>query len=258
MCGRYTLFTPQEAIAELVGAVRIAPAPAPWDLPRYNIAPTQPVPIVRLSREGELILEWVRWGLVPFFRKSIKDGPLLINARAETVATTAAFREAFAHRRCLVPANGFFEWKAAATKPPARSPRPKKQPYFIHPVREELVLFAGLWERWRPPPTSAHPESPADAEPPLQSCAIITTAANAAVAPLHDRMPAVLTVDAARDWLNPNAHPDVLSSLLAPAPKDLMAVHPVSTEVNRAQQEGPQLIEPVTPPADHASQLDLF
>ncbi len=180
MCGRYSITTPVEALARLF---RFS-GPLPNLRPRYNVAPTQQVPIVRRAQDdGEREVAQVRWGLIPFWAKDEKIGYKLINARAEGIDAKPSFREAFKRgRRCLIPADGFYEWWKG-TKP--------KQPWRITLEDGGPFAFAGLWERWEKAPDGV----------PVESCTIITTAANALVAKLHDRMPVILPVDAYGPWL---------------------------------------------------------
>ncbi len=196
----------------------------------FNVAPRRSLPVV-LERDGERLLERLRWGLIPAWAKDSKIGDRLINARAETVASKPSFRSAFARRRCIVPADGFYEWQVV----PGRR---QKQPYYIS-ARDLLPLaFAGLWESWR---------DPSDAEAPwISSFVIVTTTANALVAPVHDRMPVVLP-DAVWDaWLDADNHDvDSLAQMLVPAGEEVLQLHAVSTSVNRPQNRGPDLIEPL-------------
>ncbi|MFU8894829.1 MAG: SOS response-associated peptidase [Gammaproteobacteria bacterium] len=233
MCGRYAFFTPIDAVTRLFGVTEVH---ARELAPRYNIAPTQEVPIVRVSafldeaagaaaghaRARELAL--ARWGLVPFWAKDPSIGNRMINARGETVAQKPAFRAAFSKRRCLVPADGFFEWQKTDSG---------KQPWYIHGVGGEPLALAGLWELWNPP----------DGGAPLASCAIITTHANEFMRPLHDRMPVVLDAEARDAWLNSDTSPDALQALLVPAAADALEAWPVSRRVNSPFNEDPSLVE---------------
>jgi putative SOS response-associated peptidase YedK len=229
MCGRYAFYTPIEAVTRLFA---VSAVHAHDIAPRYNIAPTQEVPIVRLSPFLEedaahapaRELGLARWGLVPFWAKDPKIGNRMINARAETVAQKPAFRAAFRHRRCLVPADGFFEWQRTGSG---------KQPWFIHAVSGEPLAFAGLWELWDPP----------DGGTPLASCAIITTRANAFMQPLHDRMPVVLDEHGRDAWLDQSLAPSELVALLGPAPEAMLEAWPVSRRVNSPFNEDPSLVE---------------
>lgn len=161
----------------------------------------------------------MRWGLLPSWTKDPKKAPLLNNARAETVAEKPSFRSAFKHRRCLIPASGFFEWKLEGKQ---------KQPYYFRREDDKPIAFAGLWETWNE----------------IESCTIITTDANAVMAPIHHRMPVVLGVNDYANWMDPAA--DDLLSLLTPCPDDELICYPVNKVVNNARNQGPQCIEPVT------------
>lgn len=242
MCGRFTLATPAEEWARLF---RLDDVP---DLePRYNIAPTQEVAIVRaapgarehpaphpapegaeLAREAAL----VRWGLVPHWTKDAESGPLLINARSETVAEKPSFRDSYRERRCLVVADGFYEWKATAAG---------KQPYWIGLADSRPFAFAGLWDRWAPP----------DREP-MESCTILTTDANEALGPLHDRMPVILDPEDHDVWMDPGTIPWELESLLEPYPAEKVRFHPVSTRVNYVANDDEACVAPLR------SQTELF
>lgn len=193
--------------------------------PRYNLAPTQQAPVIRLRTEGGNELAMMRWGLVPSWSK---EGPAsgftMINARAETVADKPAYRAAFRERRCLVPADGFYEWKKLGRE---------KQPYRFTMADDAPFAFAGLWESWRDPAGS-----------PLLSFTIIVTAANALVSAVHDRMPVILTGGKAEAWLAGGSR-EAMLNLLQPFPTDRMAATPVSQRVNSAANDDPGLIEPL-------------
>jgi len=195
--------------------------------PSWNVAPTADVYAVARSRRGRRRLGTLRWGLVPSWADNPSGGARLINARAETVATNGVYRESFARRRCIVPADGFYEWQAPA------EPGDTKQPYFIRAVDGQALALAGLWDSWR------------DAEGRwLRTCTIVTTGANDVVAPLHDRMPVVLPEEAWAGWLDASEL-DVRGAraLLAPAPAGVLERHRVSTAVNSARNDGPELVE---------------
>jgi len=218
MCGRFLLTTPAEALRQAFGFVE-----QPNLAPRYNIAPTQEVPVIRQRKQppNERTLRMLRWGLVPSWPASLAGGAKMINARAETIATQPAFRKAFARRRCLVPADGFYEWRPGD---------PTKQPYLIKARDSAPLAFAGLWERWSPrreDGTAGEKGSFVD------SFTIVTTAANASLAPLHHRMPVIVPPDSYAAWLNPAAAPADLLPLLRPADDDAALIEP--------------LIEPGTP-----------
>ncbi|MGZ8908051.1 MAG: SOS response-associated peptidase [Methylobacter sp.] len=220
MCGRFALYSDPFTLA------RRFEAEEPSDMrPRYNVAPSQNIPIVR--EEGEKRrFALARWGLIPHWAKDIKIGYSMINARAETVAEKPAFRNAFKHRRCLIPADGYYEWQAiAGTK--------TKQPWFIVLRDREPMAFAGLWERWR---------SPEGEE--LESCSIIVTDANGIMRPIHERMPVILAADDWDAWLRSDGKDAVvLQSLLKPYPAEDMVVWPVSTKVNSPRNDSAECLE---------------
>ena len=227
MCGRFTLRTPAHQLAEAFGVEVRANLAA-----RYNIAPSQDIAVVRAAPEpdnddgGWRELTILRWGLVPQWARDAAMGNRMINARAETVAEKPAFRAAFRQRRCLIAADGFYEWRKA--------PDGSKQAYFIARADDAPFAFAGLWERWRLP----------GAEP-LETCAIITTDANATLAPIHHRMPVILAAGDHDAWLDPDAPPgDALTALLRPAPPDAVIARAVGRHVNSARNDDPVCIEP--------------
>ena len=220
MCGRYTLTT---SVARLGGLFELANRP---NLPaRYNIAPTQAVAVVRLE-EGLRVLASLRWGLIPSWAKDASLGAKMINARAETVAEKPAFRGAFRRRRCLVLADGFYEWRAEG--------KGAKQPYRMTLKDGEPFAFAGLWETW----------TPADGEA-VASCTIVTCAANDLLQPPHERMPVILPPGALRDWLDPVAEAAALQALLRPYPSAAMTFSAVSTRVNSVRNDDPDCIAPL-------------
>lgn len=223
MCGRFTLRAPASVVAEQFGVLD-----AEALRPRYNIAPTQPVAVIRHPSENvgtprQLVM--LRWGLVPSWATDPKIGNRLINARAETVAEKPAFRAALRRRRCLVAADGFYEWRRAGAT---------KQPYFIHLADDRPFAFAGLWERWEGPDHTV-----------LETCAVITTEANELMASIHDRMPVILSPDDYALWLDPAIQsPERLQPLLRPYPSEAMAAHPVSTHVNNPRHDDPRCVVP--------------
>jgi len=226
MCGRYVLTTPVEALRDAFGFVE-----QPNLAPRYNIAPTQDVPVLRQRRqpEGERTLQMLRWGLVPPRARSLADGARMINARAETVATKPAFAIPFRRRRCLVPASGFYEW---------RPDDPSKQPYLIAQADGALFAFAGIWERWNRPADAAG----ADEKTYVDSFAIITTEANERLKPLHHRMPVILAPGDYPLWLDPMAEPDRLAGLLRPAANDLLDYRPIDRRANNVRNDDAALL----------------
>lgn len=218
MCGRFALTAPaplleQQFDVELGGPVA----------PRYNIAPSQPVLIVRrnvAAREAVL----VSWGLVPFWADAPGTGARMINARAETVAGKPAFRAAFRRRRCLVPASGYYEWQARASG---------KQPWFIHPAASACCAIAGVWEHWERDGSV------------IESCALLTCAANARLHAIHDRMPVVIAPRDYAPWLDEATPATDLAPLLAAPADDAFALHPVARRVNSPRNDDAHCIEPV-------------
>jgi putative SOS response-associated peptidase YedK len=220
MCGRYVIKSPAAKLK-----VRFQLDDVPLFEPRYNIAPTQPVPIVRRLDQSKRELAVARWGLIPSWAKDAKIGNRLINARGETIAEKPSFRSAFRKRRCLVPADGFYEWKKIDGG---------KQPHFIHLRDEEPFAFAGLWEQWT---------DPEDGEV-IESCTIVTTEANALMRTLHDRMPVIMPPKVYDRWLDSATQDlDALKGLLRPYPSEEMAAYPVSAYVNNPRHEGPKCVE---------------
>jgi putative SOS response-associated peptidase YedK len=236
MCGRFVSASPPDEIARYFDAAE--PEQAIGE--NYNVAPTNDVYAV--YEDGEVRrLEAFHWGLVPHWAKDPSVGNRMINARAETVAEKNAFKPALRKRRCIIPADGFYEWQ----KVPGQK---KKQPLYISRPDGEPLAFAGLWSIWR------------DSEGgELHSCTIITTAANEDMEPVHDRMPVILGRDDWGSWLDPaNDDLDTLGKLLVPAPPRLIQLHPVSTEVNNVRNKGPHLIDPVDPDGDGSGQGTLL
>ncbi|RJP21214.1 MAG: SOS response-associated peptidase [Candidatus Omnitrophota bacterium] len=229
MCGRFTLITNAQLISKILQLNR-----TPTLQPRYNIAPTQPVAAVR-QRTGseERELEFLRWGLIPSWAKDSKIGSRLINAKSETVFEKPAFRSAIRRRRCLIPADGFFEWKREGKQ---------KQPFYIHMRDENPFVFAGLWECWK------------DAEGvETESCSILTTQANALMRPLHDRMPVIIHPNDYGCWLDTTVQDkETLQFLFQPYMKEQMIAVPVGSLVNSAANDCPACIEPAN------VQMDLF
>ena len=223
MCGRFASTSPPDVIASYFGAE--APADADEEVaPDYNVAPTRDVASIRV-RSGDRHLDFLRWGLVPRWAKDLRIGSKMINARAETVATKNSFRSAFKKRRCLIAADGFYEWQ--------RLDDDTKQPMYIHRVDGDPLAFTGLYERW------------VDAEGlrEVHSCTIITTTANDMMAPIHNRMPVLLAPKDWDQWLDPdNDDVDALAPLLVPAPDSLLEAYPVSTEVNNVRNNHSELL----------------
>ena len=229
MCGRFTSTTPADQVAEHFGVEETAVGER---APRWNVAPTDPVLAV-VERDGTRRMGEMRWGLVPFWAKDPSVGSRMINARAETIATTSAYSRPFERRRCIVPADGFYEWQA-------RPDRKAKQPFHIRRVDGEPLAFAALWDSWRPQRGSD--------EGRLVSTVIITTSANDVLRPIHDRMPVVLPPAAWAAWLDPdNADVEALAELLVAAPEALLEAVPVSSAVGNVRNDGPELVERVDP-----------
>ena len=228
MCGRYTnRFTWKELHErlDLIGT--------PLNLrPRYNVAPSQDVAAVRASDRGRTVA-MLRWGLIPGWARDPAIGHKLINARSETAAEKPSFRSAFRHRRCLIPADGFYEWQRRGGA---------RQPWLFGLRDGAPMIFAGLWERWSVPEGAALTGSLAERSPgdAVETCTILTTAANEAVAPVHGRMPVILAPDAWDAWLAGDEVP------LGPYPADAITAHPVSTHVNRPANDDPRCVEPVS------------
>lgn len=220
MCGRFTLRTPAKAIATLFDLGEI-----PELRPRYNIAPSRPIAAVRQNRSRQREFAMLRWGLVPFWADDPKIGYRTINARAETVATKPSFRAAFRKRRCLVIADGYFEWKKRDGK---------KQPYFFHLNDDRPFAFAGLWEHWE------------GDEEKIESCTILVTEANALQQAIHDRMPVILSPHDYDVWLDPDVDGKRVQPLLRPYPNDDLETYPVSTTVNKPQNDVEECVRPVT------------
>jgi putative SOS response-associated peptidase YedK len=222
MCGRYAITTAPEAIRQLFGYLEQPNWP-----PRYNVAPTQPVPIVRVS-EGRRALALVRWGLIPAWVKDPRSFTLVINARGESVLDKPAFRNAMKYRRCLFPADGFYEWKRAGER---------KQPYFVRLKSGQPMAFAGLWESWMGPNGEE-----------METAAIVTTAASPSIAHIHDRMPVIVPSEAFDFWLDPKVDGEMASAVIAPAKDALLECYPVSSAVNRTANDSPELLEPLREP----------
>ena len=220
MCGRYTLESDidflQQRFKFAVSDLNIKP--------RYNIAPTQDV--LTVTKNGDRHGQFMRWGLVPFWAKDLKIGNRMINTKSETLAEKASFRNAFKKRRCLVLADGFYEWHKEGKE---------KIPTYIFQKSREPFAFAGLWETWKSPEDEV-----------LKSCTIVTTEPNSFIVPIHNRMPALLSEEAEALWLDPMTEdPEVLQRLLVPSPPELMDSYPISTLVNYPKNQGRELIEPV-------------
>ncbi|MCA1557825.1 MAG: SOS response-associated peptidase [Acidobacteria bacterium] len=217
MCGRFTLKTAPKRLAEEFGVDEV-----PYFEDRYNIAPTQVILGIN-QIDGERQVKELRWGLVPSWAKDRSMGGKLINARSETVREKPAFREAFKRRRCLIPADGFYEWQRRDGY---------SQPYYFKMADERPFALAGLWDRWGGP----------DGEL-VESCAILTTEANEVLRPVHDRMPVILSADSYDLWLDSDLRKlDIVKELLRPYPAAEMTAYPVSRLVNSPQRQGAELL----------------
>lgn len=242
MCGRYTLKTPASRLIELFHVISM-----PTLFPRYNIAPTTLVLCIRSGTQEEgqsrassgfVAREAVmmKWGLVPFWADDLSIGNRMINARRETAAEKPAFRTAMKHRRCLIIADGFYEWEKTSAK--------TKQPWFIHMPDQEPFAMAGLWETWRPKPAVGVAKCESEGVQEVLSCTILTTAANAEMSEIHDRMPVILTPDQYDRWLSPDSTPFQRESLLKPLPDHSLQRYKISTLVNKPGNDSPECIAP--------------
>ncbi len=221
MCGRFTIKITVADVVEIFGIDRVAESFEP----SFNVAPGRPVPVVTREEAGN-VLDAYRWGLIPHWAKEAAIGYKMINARAETVAEKPSFRNSFRRKRCLILADGFFEWKKEGSK---------KVPHYIFVKDRPVFGFAGLWDEWRP-----------EEGEPIRSCTIITTEANTFMKPLHHRMPVILPQDAEAIWLDPTIQDrDGLKGLLNQYDGDLLEAHPVSTLVNSPKNDDPQCILPL-------------
>ena len=250
MCGRYTSTSTVADLASVfqVDEVRAEPLPL-----RYNVAPTQPVyAIARTKPKAEetdkgprRALGTFRWGLVPSWAKDVSVGNRMINARAEGITDKPAYRNAVSRRRCLIPADAFYEWQRRAD----RDGKPAgKLPYAVRRRDGQPMALAGIWEFWR---------DPADSESePVRSCAIVTTRANSLMAPIHDRMPVVLEPESWAAWLDPATDMAAIEGLMVPSADGVLEAYPVSSQVNDVRHEGPQLLDRLSDPPGGSTGLD--
>jgi putative SOS response-associated peptidase YedK len=232
VCGRYVSATPADKLAEEfhVDAIKADELPA-----KYNVAPTDEVYAVAISRDGLRQLGTFKWGLVPNWSKDASGGARMINARAETVSSKPSFKRLLEKRRAILPADGFYEWQRLG---PAGAKKPRKQPFFIRRRDGKPLALAALWDVWKP-------RDDADADW-LRSATIITGEPNELVGRIHDRMPVILPEDAWDKWLDPsNSDTKALLDLLVPFPAELMEAYPVDTLVNSVQNDGPDLVAPL-------------
>lgn len=224
MCGRYTL----RRVSLVSNGFDADPEPAieeSSEYPLFNIAPSQKAPVIRINAKGRRAVGYVRWGLIPSWTRG-KPKTQPINARSESAVTSPMFRQAMERRRCLVPADGFYEWKGA---------KPPKQPYFIHRKDEGLFAMAGIWERWKPENSSE----------PIDTFAILTTEPNELMRSIHNRMPVILAEKDFDQWLDRNTPIEKVKELLAPCPSDPLLATPVQSTVNSPRNTGPECIEPI-------------
>ncbi|MCB1788461.1 MAG: SOS response-associated peptidase [Gammaproteobacteria bacterium] len=221
MCGRYFLHSTADKLTALFGEM-----PMPLLQPRYNIAPTQPVPIVRENAAGRREMVLVRWGLIPGWSKGPDTRFSMINARVETVAEKPAYRSALRYRRCLIPADGFYEWRAQDGA---------KQPYVLRPRDTRPLAFAGLWEHWQD-----------DGGSELESCTILVRAADRQVGTIHDRMPVIIAPQAFGLWLDSKSQkPQPIETLLAAQQPPELDIYPVGRAVNNPRNDAPALLDPI-------------
>lgn len=220
MCGRFAFDLPIEVLAKLFGLVPKLAVPA-----NFNVAPTQPVAVVRRDAAGGYRLDLLQWGLIPCWAKDRTIGSRMINARCETAGEKPAFKGALKARRCVLPASGFFEWRREGKR---------KMPLYISLQAQAPLLLAGVWDCWRSPAGEV-----------VESCTILTTAANSLLDPLHDRMPVILSPEHALAWLDPHRGQGELLDLCRPYPAELMQMWPVAPLVNSVNNNGPHLVRPV-------------
>lgn len=228
MCGRFSIVSEREEIARHFG---VTVSEAQWQ-PRYNAAPAQNLPVILDEDTGRV--QWLRWGFIPFWAKDISIGSRFINARCETVREKKVYGEAFKKRRCLVVADGFYEWQAGASG---------KIPYRFELIDRRPFAFAGLWETWKAPDQT-----------PLRSFTILTTEPNPLVAPVHDRMPVILLPEYEKDWIGKDVlAEDLCRKLFRPYPADSMRQYPISRKINSPKYDDPSVILPLTPKTDDFS-----
>ncbi len=221
MCGRFTLHLPIEILEQIFESLIIRDIQ-----PRYNIAPTQQVAAVRAYPDGTVHLEHLKWGLIPSWAKDPSIGSRMINARSETVAEKPAFRSALKNRRCIIPANGFYEWQSVGGK---------KKPLYVRLKDNIPMMFAGLWDHWKAMDGNV-----------IESCTIVTTTANSLIKPLHDRMPVILEAKDIDIWLDLHVtDPEQLNPLFKSFPSEKMEMYPVSDSVNSPRNDASECIVPL-------------
>lgn len=224
MCGRLVIDLSPEMITEIYGIIRDIERELN---PRYNVTPSQTIPIVRVDADGGRELAFVRWGLIPSWAKDIAIGNSLINARSETAAEKPSFRSAFKRRRCIIPTGGFYEWQRQDGK--------RKQPWYFRMADGSPVSIAGLWEHWQGSDGQV-----------IESCSILTTSANELMAPIHERMPVILSHECQAAWLNPKlTDVAVLQEFCRPCSSELLSAYPVSSLVNSPKNDSAECVVPV-------------
>ncbi len=235
MCARYTLSTPAGTLARLFDVDILVHI-----LPRYNIAPSQAIPAVRLNLQGEKEMALLRWGLIPSWATDPSIGNKHLNARSESVGEKPSFREAIRHRRCIIPADGFYEWQATESG--------KKQPYLMRRSQPGIMAFAGLWDCWVGPDDKI-----------IESCSILTTSANELLQPLHDRMPVIIEPSDFALWLDRTVtQVEELQQVMQPIASEELMVYPVSMRVNNARFEDPACVERLPDSQSTERQLTLW
>lgn len=221
MCGRFSFNQAPETVAKLFQLANVPQLPA-----RYNIAPTQPVPtVLQIAESQRREFQMLRWGLIPSWAKDAKIGSKLINARAETVMEKPSFRSPFRHRRCLILADGFYEWQ---------NQEGRKQPFYFKMENGQPFAFAGLWDRWESPEGEA-----------IASCTILTTEPNEITCPIHNRMPVILHSEDYDRWLDTSGNPSDLLRSLRPYESVAMTCYPVNTTVNSPKSDRPECVQPI-------------
>ncbi len=231
MCGRFAVTLPTDAMAQLFEAQAANNLP---EVPNYNVCPTQSVHVIHNAEVGRRLIA-MRWGFLPAWYAEETSGPLLINARAETLADKPAFREACRHRRCLIPATGFYEW--------TKDESGKRLPWYIHRSDTAPIAFAAIWQDWQDPKEKEM----------IQTCAIVTTTANEAMSTIHHRMPLILEAEDWPLWLGECGKG--AARLMQPGPEERLTFHRVDPEVNSNRASGAQLVKPIDPSAPERGRL---
>ena len=225
MCGRATI-SKSKSILEKRFRAKFSPIDAEQNIVNYNVAPTQLHPVI--TNENPQQIQLFKWGLIPFWAKDAKIGSRMINSRIETITEKPSFRNAIKRRRCLVILDGFYEWKKLGKR---------KQPYYIHLKNKEAFALAGIWEKWKNPENDSL----------VYSFSIITQSPNNFMAPIHDRMPAILLQEDEHKWLDTTISVQEALSSIRPVDDDLLSAYPISNQVNRVSENSPELLKPVLP-----------